>query len=250
MSQNSSTLADQKVTPYNDIDTKREQVENMFDNIAPYYDLLNRVLSLGIDKRWRSQAISLLNDLESPKILDVATGTCDVALEMAKKLNAPSIVGLDISAKMLEVGQKKIDKAGYGQIISLQQGESENLPFDDNTFDAITVAFGVRNYDNLQQGLKEMYRVLKPDGQLVVLEFSRPTMFPFKQGFNFYFKNILPRIGKLTSKDPKAYQYLYESVQAFPDGDDFVKILDTLGYKKSTCTALTVGICSIYHSRK
>ena len=241
---------DQKVTPYNDVDTKRAQVENMFDNIAPYYDLLNRVLSLGIDKRWRTKAISHLQNLESPRILDVATGTCDVSLEMAKKLNSPTIVGLDISAKMLEVGQKKIDKAGLQDIISLKQGESENLPFDDNTFDAVTVAFGVRNFDNLNQGLKEMNRVLKPDGQLVVLEFSKPTMFPFKQGFNFYFKNILPRIGKLTSKDPKAYQYLYESVQAFPDGENFVKILDTIGYKKSTCTALTVGICSIYHSRK
>lgn len=242
-------LPDQKVTPYNNVDTKRHQVENMFDNIAPYYDLLNKVLSLGIDKRWRSKAISLLSDLQSPHILDVATGTCDVAIEMAKNLNSPSIIGLDISANMLEVGQKKIDKAGLADVIELKQGESENLPFDDNTFDAITVAFGVRNFDNLTKGLAEMKRVLKPDGQLVVLEFSRPTVFPFKQGFNFYFKNILPRIGKLTSKDPKAYQYLYESVQAFPDGDDFIQILDTLGYKKSTCTVLTVGICSIYHSR-
>jgi len=188
-------LAEQKVTPYNDVDTKREQVENMFDNIAPYYDLLNRVLSLGIDKRWRTKAIKLLKDIPSPKILDVATGTCDVALEMAKKLNNPTIVGLDISAKMLEVGQKKINKAGFDQVISLEQGESENLPFDDNTFDAITVAFGVRNFDNLKQGLQEMKRVLKPDGQLVVLEFSKPTMFPFKQGFNFYFKNVFRFLG-------------------------------------------------------
>jgi len=243
-------LTKQEVTPYNDVDSKREQVESMFDNIAPYYDLLNRVLSLGIDKRWRTKAISRLKDLESPKILDVATGTCDVALEMAKKLNKPNIIGLDISANMLEVGQKKIDKAGFSDIISLTQGESENLPFEDNTFDGITVAFGVRNFANLKQGLSEINRVLKPNGQLVVLEFSKPTMFPFKQGFNFYFKNILPRIGKLTSKDPKAYQYLYESVQAFPDGDNFIEVLNTLNYKNSTCTALTVGICSIYHSRK
>jgi len=151
---------------------------------------------------------------------------------------------------MLEVGQKKINKAGFSDIISLTQGESENLPFDDNTFDAITVAFGVRNFGDLRKGLAEIKRVLKDDGQLVVLEFSKPTSFPFKQGFNFYFKNILPRIGKLTSKDPKAYKYLYESVQAFPDGDNFIKVLDSLGYKKSTCTPLTVGICSIYHSRK
>jgi len=243
-------LANPDVTPYNDVESKREQVETMFDNIAPYYDLLNRVLSLGIDKRWRTKAIKLLQDLKSPKILDVATGTCDVALEMAKKLNEPNIIGLDISAKMLEVGQKKIDKAGLADIISLTQGESENLPFDDNTFDAITVAFGVRNFGNLEKGLAEIRRVLKEDGQLIVLEFSKPTSFPFKQGFNFYFKNILPRIGKLTSKDPKAYKYLYESVQAFPDGDNFIKVLDSLGYKKSTCTPLTVGICSIYHSKK
>lgn len=243
-------MANPDVTPYNDVESKREQVETMFDNIAPYYDLLNRVLSLGIDKRWRTKAIKLLQDLKSPKILDVATGTCDVALEMAKKLNEPNIIGLDISAKMLEVGQKKIDKAGLADIISLTQGESENLPFDDNTFDAITVAFGVRNFGNLEKGLAEIRRVLKEDGQLIVLEFSKPTSFPFKQGFNFYFKNILPRIGKLTSKDPKAYKYLYESVQAFPDGDNFIKVLDSLGYKKSTCTPLTVGICSIYHSKK
>ena len=243
-------MANPEVTPYNDVESKREQVETMFDNIAPYYDLLNKVLSLGIDKRWRTKSISLLQDIDSPKILDVATGTCDVALEMAKKLNKPTIIGLDISAKMLEVGQKKINKAGFSDIISLTQGESENLPFDDNTFDAITVAFGVRNFGDLRKGLAEIKRVLKDDGQLVVLEFSKPTSFPFKQGFNFYFKNILPRIGKLTSKDPKAYKYLYESVQAFPDGDNFIKVLDSLGYKKSTCTPLTVGICSIYHSRK
>jgi demethylmenaquinone methyltransferase/2-methoxy-6-polyprenyl-1,4-benzoquinol methylase len=243
-------LANPEVTPYNNVESKREQVETMFDNIAPYYDLMNRVLSLGIDKTWRSKAIKLLQDLESPKILDVATGTCDVAIEMAKNLSNPSIIGLDISAKMLKVGQKKIDKSGLGDIISLTQGESENLPFDDNTFDAITVAFGVRNFGDLKKGLAEIRRVLKTDGQLIVLEFSKPTMFPFKQGFNFYFKNILPRIGKLTSKDPKAYTYLYESVQAFPDGDNFIKVLDSLDYKKSTCTPLTVGICSIYHSRK
>ncbi len=229
---------------------KKEQVSNMFDTIAPYYDFLNRFLSLGIDTIWRKKAINKLKPYAPQRILDVATGTADLAIEIAKQLNPKEIVGVDISKEMLAIGDKKIVKKGLDKVISLAQGDSENLPFEDNSFDAITVAFGVRNYENLEKGLKEMRRVLKTDGQLVVLEFSRPTVFPFKQLFNTYFKYILPTIGKFTSKDPDAYRYLYESVQAFPDGQKFVEVLDKTGFKSNQCTRLSLGICSIYHGEK
>jgi len=243
-------LKESEVTPYNNVQSKREQVESMFDNIAPYYDFLNRFLSLGIDKKWRTQAISLINSNSSGNILDVATGTGDIAIEIGKTFEQAKVIGVDISAKMLEVGKKKIEKSSLGDRIHLELGDSQNLSFDDNTFDTITVAYGVRNFEELEKGLNEMKRVLKDNGQLIVLEFSRPTVFPLKQLFNFYFKNILPTIGKLTSKDPKAYKYLYESVQAFPDGQDFIDVLDRVGFKNSTCTRLTFGISSIYQSRK
>ena len=238
------------VKPYEAAGSKKKQVTNMFDNIAPYYDFLNRFLSLGIDTIWRKKAIDRLKDRDPKVILDVATGTADVALEITKRLNPTKVVGLDISAEMLEVGRKKVSKRKKDDIIELTLGDSENLPFEDNTFDAITVAFGVRNFENLENGLNEMRRVLKPDGRLVVLEFSKPTIFPFKQLFNFYFAYILPTIGKVTSKDPRAYKYLYESVQAFPDGNKFVSILDKTGFKSNQCTALTLGICSIYTGEK
>ena len=239
-----------EVTPYNDVQSKRKQVESMFDNIAPYYDFLNRFLSLGIDKKWRTKAISLIDRDSSHNILDVATGTGDIAIEIGKTFEHAKVTGVDISANMLEVGKKKIKKSSLGDRIHLELGDSQNLSFDDNKFDTITVAYGVRNFEELEKGLSEMKRVLKEDGQLIVLEFSRPTVFPLKQLFNFYFKNILPTIGKFTSKDPKAYQYLYESVQAFPDGQDFIEVLNKVGFKNSTCTRLTFGISSIYQSRK
>ena len=229
---------------------KKEQVSKMFDSIAPYYDFLNRFLSLGIDTIWRKQMIDRLKPSDPKRILDVATGTADVAIEMTKQLKADKITGLDISAEMLEVGKKKINKKELTHIIDLQQGDSENLPFEDNTFDAITVAFGVRNFENLEKGMQEMHRVLKPKGQLVVLEFSRPTAFPFKQAFNGYFKYILPQIGKVTSKDPHAYKYLYESVQAFPDGPDFLEVMNKTGYNSNQCKRLSLGICSIYQGEK
>ncbi len=239
-----------EVKPYNAVQSKREQVESMFDNIAPYYDFLNRFLSLGIDKKWRTKAISLIESKSNLKVLDVATGTADIALEIGKTFEDASITGVDISANMLKVGKEKIKKSSLESRIKLELGDSQNLSFDDNTFDTITVAYGVRNFEELEKGLNEMKRVLKNDGQLIVLEFSRPTAFPLKQLFNFYFKNILPTIGKLTSKDPKAYQYLYESVQAFPDGQDFIEVLNKVGFKNSSCTRLTFGISSIYQSRK
>ncbi len=239
------------VTPYGDGLGKKEQVSRMFNRIAPYYDFLNRLLSLGIDVQWRKRAIALLDPQRHRYILDVATGTADVALQTMRQLPAVErIQGIDISNEMLEIGREKIKKAGYTQQIRLDEGDSENLPFQDNTFDAITVAFGVRNFEHLEKGLAEMQRVLKPGGRVVILEFSRPRLFPFRQLFNLYFRYILPGIGRLTSKDPKAYRYLYESVQAFPDGKDFLNIMNRTGYISNRDITLTLGICSIYTGEK
>ncbi len=224
----------------------------MFDNIAHRYDALNRTLSLGIDIYWRNRAIALLRDAPKEKVLDIATGTADVALAMARKYptDVKKIIGLDISQEMLEYGRKKVRRQSLEHIIELVHGDSENLPYSDNTFDAITVSFGVRNFENLEGGLTEMYRVLKPSGKVIVLEFSQPTGMPIKQLYNFYFKNILPIVGRITSKDERAYTYLFESVQAFPFGNEFIRILNKIGYKNATCTPLTFGICSIYFAEK
>lgn len=238
------------VKPYNEAEGKKVQVSRMFNRIAPYYDFLNRLLSLGIDTIWRKKAIRQLKSLNPASVLDVATGTADLALEVARQLEVERIVGVDISTEMLDIGRTKIKKQGLEGIIVLKEGDSENLPFADNTFDAITVAFGVRNFENLEKGLQEMRRVLKENGKLIVLEFSKPRIFPFKQLFTLYFKYLLPQIGRFTSKDPKAYQYLYESVQAFPDGKQFLAILSKTGYKSNQCIPLTLGICSIYSAEK
>ncbi len=222
----------------------------MFDRIAPYYDFLNRVLSLGIDTRWRRKLVRKISAPKPGQVLDVATGTGDVALEIHRQLPDSLITGADISEEMLEIGRKKVAKKGLTEQICLQAGDSENLPFPDNTFDAITVAFGVRNFEDLDLGLKEMNRVLKKGGKLAVLEFSKPVSFPFKQMYNAYFRYVLPLIGRLTSKDPRAYSYLYESVQAFPDGEDFIRILKNNGYKTLENIPLTFGICTIYLAEK
>ncbi len=238
------------IKPYDEQAEKKGQISTMFNNIAPYYDFLNRFLSLGIDVSWRRKGIAKLKEIEPKSLLDVATGTADVALEAVKQLNPEKVVGIDISTKMLDVGREKIAKKNLSPIITLEEGDSENLPFPDNSFDAVTVAFGVRNFENLEKGMREMNRVLKPGGKIMILEFSSPTIFPFKQLYHFYFKNILPLIGRLTSKDPKAYRYLYESVQAFPNGKDFVSVMDKTGYKFNECVPLTLGICSIYTGKK
>jgi demethylmenaquinone methyltransferase/2-methoxy-6-polyprenyl-1,4-benzoquinol methylase len=240
----------QEVKPYDEASDKKGQVSRMFNRIAPYYDLLNRLLSLGIDTTWRKKAIALLREKNPQMVLDVATGTADLALETARQLKAEQIIGVDISTQMLEIGRGKVAKKGLSKVIQLREGDSENLPFPNNTFDAITVAFGVRNFEDLERGLTEMQRVLKPGGQLVVLEFSKPRIFPFRQIFNFYFKYILPFIGRITSKDPKAYRYLYESVQAFPEGERFLSILTKTGFKSNRCIPLTLGVCSIYSAEK
>jgi demethylmenaquinone methyltransferase / 2-methoxy-6-polyprenyl-1,4-benzoquinol methylase len=238
------------VVPYKEEQTgKKEQVAKMFDNISHRYDFLNHFLSLGIDKLWRKKAISYLKDLKPVQILDVATGTGDFAIQ-ALSLNPAKVSGIDISEGMLEVGRKKIRARKLDHLIELRKGDSENIPFEQNKFDAVTVAFGVRNFENLEKGLGEIFRVLKPGGRLVVLEFSRPRAFPMKQLFSFYFKQILPKIGNAVSSDKAAYTYLPESVQAFPDGADFVRILNEIGFKDTKCKVLSFGISSIYIGTK
>jgi demethylmenaquinone methyltransferase/2-methoxy-6-polyprenyl-1,4-benzoquinol methylase len=238
------------VVPYkNDEASKKVQVARMFDAISGKYDFLNHFLSLGIDIGWRKKAIALLAESKPKLILDVATGTGDFAIQ-ALTLNPEKIIGVDISEGMLDVGRKKMIDRGYGQKIDMVTGDSENLPFEDNKFDAVIVAFGVRNFENLEKGLAEIRRVLKPGGKAVILEFSKPRRFPMKQLYSFYFKYILPKIGRLFSRDASAYTYLPESVQAFPDGADFLSILDKLGYNQSTCRPLTFGISSLYSATK
>lgn len=228
---------------------KKEQVAKMFNNISRRYDFLNHFLSMGIDRLWRKTAIRLLKPVNPQAILDVATGTGDFAIA-ALRLNPQKITGVDISEGMLAIGRKKIAKLELSDRIELQQGDSENLQFADNTFDAVTVGFGVRNFEDLEKGLAEIRRVLKPDGTLVVLEFSRPRTFPMRQLYNFYFKNILPGLGRLISSDKSAYTYLPESVAVFPDGTDFERILGKVGFKETACKPQTFGISSIYTARK
>jgi demethylmenaquinone methyltransferase / 2-methoxy-6-polyprenyl-1,4-benzoquinol methylase len=228
---------------------KKEQVAKMFNSISGNYDFLNHFLSLGIDITWRRKAIRMLQTSQPKLILDVATGTGDFALE-ALKLNPDKVIGIDISEGMLEVGRRKMKERNLTEKIELQLGDSENLPFEENKFDALIVAFGVRNFENLEKGLSEMLRVIKPGGTVVILEFSRPRQFPFKQFYNFYFKFILPKIGRWVSSDKSAYTYLPESVQAFPDGDQFIQLLSRLGYKNTACKPLTFGISSLYTGTK
>ena len=238
------------VVPYKDESSgKKEQVARMFDNISHRYDFLNHFLSLGIDKLWRKKAISLLESQNPKLILDVATGTGDFAIQ-ALSLKPDKIWGIDISEGMLDVGRKKIKERGFDNIIELKTGDSENIPFEENKFDAVTVAFGVRNFENLEKGLAEIRRVLKPAGKLIVLEFSRPRVFPMKQLYSFYFKAILPRVGRFVSSDKSAYTYLPESVEAFPDGEDFLRILRHVGFNETQCKPLTFGISSIYSGTK
>jgi demethylmenaquinone methyltransferase / 2-methoxy-6-polyprenyl-1,4-benzoquinol methylase len=238
------------VLPYKDKDTsKKEQIAAMFNSISGKYDFLNHFLSLGIDILWRKRAVRLLKKHQPKLILDIATGTGDFAIE-ALSLNPEKIIGVDISEGMLSVGREKLIKKNLTDKIELISGDSEFLPFKDNFFDAVIVSFGVRNFENLEKGLSDMLRVLKPGGKVVILEFSKPKSFPFKQIYQFYFQWILPKIGKLISKNPAAYTYLPDSVEAFPDGDDFLNILNKIGFQKNQCTPLTLGISSIYSGSK
>ena len=238
------------VKPYKDSDLgKKEQVAQMFDAISGNYDGLNRVISFGIDVKWRKKVLKIVSDTNPKNILDIATGTGDLAILMAQT-SATKIVGLDISAGMLEVGKKKIADKKMSDKIEMIIGDSEEMPFNDSSFDAITVAFGVRNFENLEKGLTEILRVLKPGGKFVVLETSNPTKFPFKQGYQFYTKNILPLIGKAFSKDDSAYGYLSESASVFPFGQEFNNILTKTGFIDVKAMPQTFGVATIYSASK
>ena len=239
------------VVPFKDsTESKKKQVEKMFDNIAFRYDFLNHFLSAGIDVGWRRKAIKQLRSLAPKAILDVATGTGDMAILACKLLKVEKITGIDISDGMLEIGKKKIKKLGLQNRVELLKGDSETIKFTDNSFDAVTVAFGVRNFQDLELGLNEIKRVLKPGGKLIVLECTKPKLSVIKNFYNLYLNIIAPRIGRMISKNKDAYQYLNESVQKFPEGKDFVEILNKLGYKNASCKTLSLGISSIYCGEK
>ncbi len=229
---------------------KKGQVAEMFDQIAFRYDFLNRFLSGGIDRFWRRKAIRELQGIHPGFILDVATGTGDVAIMMAKYLHPRKITGIDISEGMMAIGREKIAKLGLQGTIELLKGDSESIQFEDNRFDAVTVAFGVRNFENLEKGLHEMLRVLKPGGKLVILEFSKPRSRAFKGIYNLYMKRITPGIGKLVSRHGEAYQYLNESVRAFPEGNDLLEIIEKAGFKSTYLRRLSLGICTLYCGQK
>jgi len=235
------------VVPYNTGQgTKKQQVADMFNNISKTYDFLNHFLSFGIDIIWRKKAINELKNDQPKLILDVATGTGDFAFEALSLLDPEKIIGVDISQGMLDIARQKIIKRGLGNKFEVKLGDSEKLPFEANAFDAVTVAYGVRNFENLEMGLADIQRVLKPGGKAVVLEFSKPKVFPVKQLYKFYFSYITPGIGKIFSKDARAYTYLPESVAAFPDGKTFIALMDKAGFKNTKCRPLAFGICSIY----
>ncbi len=239
-----------KVTPYKDSSLgKKEQVTQMFDNISKNYDGLNRVISFGIDIKWRKRVVAILKKKQPTSILDIATGTGDLAINMIAT-GAKKIVGLDISPGMLEVGRKKVHEKKLDPIIEMVVGDSEDLPFSENSFDAVTVAFGVRNFETLEKGLAEIYRVLKPGGTFVVLETSVPTKSPFKQGYHFHCNYILPIVGRLFSKDRSAYTYLSESAAVFPHGENFNNILSKIGFIEVENKPQTFGVASIYVATK
>lgn len=243
-------MKEQEVTPYRiEGKSKKEEVAQMFDQISGRYDLLNRILSLGIDRSWRKKAIRILAKHEPKQILDVATGTGDFAI--ASSIVKPEqISGIDISEGMLEIGRKKIDRLDLSETIQLISGDSESIPFDDNKFDAATVAFGVRNFEHLDKGLSEIQRVLRPGGMIIVLEFSKPSNRLIKTIYWFYFTKVLPVIGRLISRDHRAYSYLPESVRAFPSGSEFLRQLSSAGFKQCSQKELTFGVASIYTGLK
>ena len=228
---------------------KKEMVQDMFNDIAPRYDLLNHLLSADIDKIWRKKVRKSLEENQPETILDVASGTGDLAIELSK-LPVKKIVGMDIAAEMLDIGRKKIKKKGLEYLIEMEVGDSENMKYKDASFDVVTVAFGVRNFENLDKGLKEMYRVVKTGGRVAVLEFSKPSVFPMKQVYQFYFRYILPGIGKLVSRNETAYTYLPNSVAAFPEGDEFMQRLKKAGFRNIKQNRLTFGISTLYIADK
>lgn len=248
LSSESMTNTSKNGTNYVGSSSNKQEMETMFDSISGKYDFLNHFLSLNIDKKWRRKAIAELKDIQPKKILDMATGTADLAIE-ANSLNPDEIIGIDLSEKMLNVGRQKLAKKGLNHI-NLEKGDSENIAYPDNQFDAATVGFGVRNFENLGKGLSEIHRVLRPGGKLVVLEFSKPDKFPVKQFYKIYSDGILPLWGKLFSGNKSAYTYLPESVKKFPDGQNFLDFMTQCGFKNTKERRLSFGICSIYSGTK
>ncbi|MCX7987479.1 MAG: bifunctional demethylmenaquinone methyltransferase/2-methoxy-6-polyprenyl-1,4-benzoquinol methylase UbiE [Bacteroidales bacterium] len=230
--------------------SKKERVRGMFNAIAHRYDFLNHFLSLGIDYYWRRKAVKLLSLSHSSKLLDIATGTADIAILAANKYPYTNIIGVDISEEMLAIGKQKVFRKGLSDRIYLQIADSEQLPFENNSFDAVTSAFGVRNFENLEKGIAEMYRVLKPKGKLVILEFSQPTFKPFRKIYEYYFHYILPRIGKKVSNNDSAYSYLPQSVAVFPYGLEFIELLKNAGFTDCLYIPMTFGIATIYTAIK
>ena len=240
----------EEIKPYGKEGEKGKLVEEMFDNIAPTYDTLNHRLSWDIDKGWRKKAIRQLLPFQPKAILDIATGTGDFAILSAKELRPQRMIGIDISEGMMKIGQKKVEAEGLQHIVSFKKDDCTHLSFDDNSFDAVTAAFGIRNFQNLDQGLSEMYRVLKPNGHLSIVELTTPVSFPMKQLFKLYSHTILPVYGKLISKDTSAYSYLTNTIEAFPQGEVMLDILRKAGFKNASFKRLTFGICTMYFATK
>jgi len=247
----SETLPHDHITPFKDSGkAKKEQVAEMFDSIAGRYDAMNRFLSARIDLIWRKKAIRKLKSSDPKQILDVATGTADMAILCCKMLNVEKITGIDISEQMLEIGKKKVEKEGFTNRIQLHRGDSETIKFAENTFDAVTVAFGVRNFENLEKGLTEMMRVLKPGGRLLILEFAKPRRKMIRSLYNLYMKIVAPKVAGWFKQNKEAYLYLCESANAFPDRQYFIDILNKVGYSDTECKPLSLGICCIYTGKK
>lgn len=240
----------EQIKPYEGTGDKGKLVEEMFDNIAPTYDTLNHRLSWDIDKGWRKKAIQRLAEYHPQKMLDIATGTGDFAILSAKMLKPKQLIGADISEGMMEIGRKKVASEGLGDVISFKKEDCLNLSFDDDTFDAVTAAFGIRNFQNLDQGLKEMCRVLKKGGHLSIVELTTPVSFPMKQLFHIYSHTVLPVYGKLISKDQSAYSYLTKTIEAFPQGETMMEVLKKAGFEKAEFKRLTFGICTMYFATK
>ncbi|MBQ4162039.1 MAG: bifunctional demethylmenaquinone methyltransferase/2-methoxy-6-polyprenyl-1,4-benzoquinol methylase UbiE [Parabacteroides sp.] len=240
----------EQVLPYNKEEQKTTQVKRMFDSIAGMYDTLNHTLSFGIDKIWRKKGIAFLRPFAPKSILDIATGTGDLAISMCKTLKATRIIGADISEGMMEVGRKKVTEAGLSECISFEYQDCTALTYADDSFDAVTAAFGVRNFEDIEQGIREMYRVLKPNGHLMILELSTPEHFPMKQLYSIYSKVVIPNIGRLLSKEHAAYSYLPASIKVVPQGKVMADLLSHVGFKEAQARTFTFGICSLYTGTK
>ena len=240
----------ERVNPYDGQRAKGEQVREMFDNIAPAYDLMNRMMTLGIDRRWRRRAVGLVRDRAPRAILDVATGTGDLAMQLARTIDGASVTGIDLSEEMLEVGRRKVASAGMQQRITLEQADCLDLPFADSTFDAVTVAFGVRNFEHLLDGYRQMLRVLRPGGMMCVIELSEPTSALVRPFYKLYTRGVIPAVGRLVSHDARAYTYLPESIAAAPQGTRMTDLMSQAGFAEASWLPLTFGVCSIYTAIK